>query len=70
MNLRKIFLIVLLASLAAAAAMGVWGIIFSRYADEKLIGTMLSVGLFSLTLLGSAIVLDKRRWYDDLIPRG
>jgi hypothetical protein len=61
-NLRKIFLIVLLASLAAAAAMGVWGIVFSRYADERLIGTMLSVGLFSLTLLGSAIVLDKRRW--------
>jgi hypothetical protein len=61
-NLRKIFLVVLLASLAAAAAMGVWGIIFSRHADEKLIGSMLSIGLFSLTLLGSAIVLDKRRW--------
>ena len=61
-NLRKIFLIVLLASLAAAAAMGVWGVVFSRYADEKLIGSMLSVGLFSLTLLGTAIVFDKRRW--------
>jgi hypothetical protein len=61
-NLRRIFLVALICSLAAAAAMGVCGIVFSRYADETLIESMLAIGMFSLTLLGTAIVFDKHRW--------
>lgn len=62
MNYRKIFLIAFICSLAAAAAMGVIGIVSSQYGEGKLIGTMLSIALFSLTSLGTAIVLDKKRW--------
>ena len=62
MNYRKIFLIAFICSLAAAAGIGVFGIVSKRYGDEKLLGTMMSIALFSLTALGSAIVFDKRKW--------
>jgi hypothetical protein len=61
-RLKKIFLIVLLVSLAAAAAIGVAGILSPWRQSGPLLATMLSVGLFSLTLLGTAIAIDRRKW--------
>ncbi|MBC8107053.1 MAG: hypothetical protein H7Z14_10725 [Anaerolineae bacterium] len=61
-NYRKIFLVAFICSLAAAAGIGVFGIVSSRYGDGHLLATMASIALFSLTALGSAIVLDKRKW--------
>jgi hypothetical protein len=63
MNTRKIFLIAFVCSVVAAAGIGIFGIITDNYGgDEQLLGTMASLALFSLTALGTAIVLDKRRW--------
>jgi hypothetical protein len=59
---RRLFLIALLISLTVAAALGMMGVITSTYGDRRLMGSMLSIALFSLTLLGTAIVIDKRRW--------
>jgi hypothetical protein len=61
-NYRKIFLIAFTCSVAAAAAIGILGIVSKRYGEPKLLATMMSIALFSLTALGSAIVLDKRVW--------
>jgi hypothetical protein len=61
-NYRKLFLIAFICSVAAAAGIGILGIVSSRWGEPKLLGTMMSIALFSLTALGSAIVLDKRIW--------
>ena len=62
MTTRKIFLIAFICSVVAAAAIGILGIVSKQYGDGKLLGTMASIALFSLTALGSAIVMDKQRW--------
>jgi hypothetical protein len=62
MNYRKIFLIAFICSLATAAMIGVYGILTTRFGSPKLIATMLTIALFSLTALGTAIVLDKHQW--------
>ena len=62
-NLKRVFLISLLISLAAGAVVGVIGILSPGWRLQfQLVWTMMSIGLFSLTLLGTAIVLDKRQW--------
>ena len=61
MPYKKLFLITLLISLAGAAAIGIVGLMMPTWGErERLLETMMSVGLFSLTLLGTAVVLEKR----------
>lgn len=63
MRLRTPFLWTMIGSLSLAAAMGVFVIIFgsSNSISNKILGTSLLVGAFSMTALGSAIVLDRQR---------
>lgn len=60
MTLKKIFLWVVLASLAMAAVMGtltIW-----NHGDSRWLGTMLTVALFANLALAAAGIIEKRVW--------
>lgn len=63
MRLRTAFLWTMIGSLTLAAALGVLAIIFDTFGStsEKILVTSLLMGAFSMTALGSAIVLDRHR---------
>lgn len=63
MRLRTPFLWTMIGSLSLAAVMGVFAIIFGRSGStsDKILVTSLFIGAYSMTALGSAIVLDRHR---------
>jgi len=54
----------MVGSLSLAALFGIYGLLFSGGIDPegRIIGTTLSIGLFSLTALGAAVVFERGRW--------
>jgi len=64
MQLQRTFLLGVVASLGAAALAAIWVFTLSSMGSigGQILASTLSVGLFSLTSLGSAVVLDRRQW--------
>lgn len=64
MKLTRVFLLGTAVSLTLAAAIGIYAFLFGQFGDleSKLITTTLSIGLFSITALGTAIVYERGRW--------
>ena len=64
MKLTRVFLRGMAVSLTLAAAIGIYAFVFGQfgYIETRLIATTLSVGLFSITALGAAIVYERARW--------
>ena len=63
MKMRSAFLWTMIGSLTLAAALGVLAILFDTFGSTsvKILVTSLLMGAFSMTALGSAIVLDRHR---------
>lgn len=63
MKMRSAFLWTMIGSLTLAAALGVLAILFDTFGStsEKILVTSLLMGAYSMTALGSAIVLDRHR---------
>jgi hypothetical protein len=61
---KRTFLLAVVVSLCLAALLGIWTFLFGQFGalEERILGTTLSVALFSLTALGAALLLEKNRW--------
>lgn len=64
MQLKRTFLLGVIGSLSFAALLGIWAFLFGSFGDTefKIIMTTLTAALFSMTSLGSAIVLERAKW--------
>ena len=64
MHLKRIFLLGMVGSLAAAALAGIYAFLFGRFSEleVRILLTTLTIGLFSLTALGAAIVSERGVW--------
>ena len=60
MRLTRILLIILLVAVTAAALFGIGSLLLADQVNWRILGSMLSVGLFSMTAMGCAFVLEKR----------
>ncbi len=60
MRLTRLLLMLLLSAVTAAALFGVASLLFSQRPNWRIFGSMLSVGLFSLTAMACAFVYERR----------
>lgn len=60
MRITRILLIILLLAVTAAAVFGIGSLLLAQSLNWRILGSMLSVGLFSLTAMGCAFVFEKR----------